>query len=49
MVSVEVTVKGYQAYKASSAAVLGEEMLCQREVGKRVDFDVKACLLTIEL
>ena len=32
IISVEAMVKGYQAYKDSWAAVLGEEMLCLREV-----------------
>ena len=35
--SVEVMKKSHQAYTGSWAAVLGQKMLCQREVGNRVD------------
>lgn len=35
--SVEAMVRGYHTYKDIWAAVLGEELLCQRETGNRVD------------
>ena len=35
--SVEAMVSGYHTYKDIWAAVLGEELPCQREIGNRVD------------
>ena len=35
--SVEAMVRGYHAYKDTWTAVNGEESLCQREYGNRVD------------
>ena len=35
--SVEATVSSYHTYKDIWAAVLGEELPCQTEVGNRVD------------
>ena len=35
--SVEAMVRGYHAYKDVWAAVHGEELSCQREVGNRFD------------
>ena len=45
--SVEAMVRGYHTYKDICAAVLGEELPCQREVGNRVESAVIAILRRI--
>ena len=44
--SVEAIVRGYHTYKDIWAAVVGEELPCQREVGNQVDTFAVAAGLT---